>query len=208
MVELGILLTFLSPCLCLYLVLIISRFFIRLWWTPIRAQSKMRAQGIKGPSYRFIHGNTKEINLMSIEAAKQTMELSHHILPRLQPHIYSWIKLYEKIFMQWHGTRSQLVVTELELIKEVLNNKDGTYEKTHFHNFIRVLLGDGLVLSRGDKWLKMRKLANHAFHGESLKGMVPTMIASVEMRLERWKNNHGGKNKEIDAFQEFKILTS
>ncbi|CAI0462444.1 unnamed protein product [Linum tenue] len=54
----------------------------------------------------------------------------------------------------------------------------------------------------------MRKLANHAFHGESLKGMVPAMIASVEMMLERWKNNHGGNNKEIDAFQEFKILTS
>ncbi|CAL1360116.1 unnamed protein product [Linum trigynum] len=207
MVELGILLTFLS-CLCLYFLLIISRFFIRVWWTPIRVQSKMREQGIKGPSYRFIHGTTKEINLMRIEAAKQTMELSHHILPGLQPHIYAWIKLYGKIFLQWHGTRPQLVVTELELIKEVLNNKDGTYEKTPFHNFIRVLLGDGLVLSRGDKWLKMRKLANHAFHGESLKGMVPAMIASVEMMLERWKSNPGGKNKEIDAFQEFKILTS
>ncbi|CAN1794954.1 Cytochrome P450 CYP749A22 [Linum perenne] len=131
----------------------------------------MRAQGIKGPSYRFFHGNTKEIAFMRIQAAKLPMELSHHVLPRLQPHIYTWTKLYGNNFLQWYGSRAQLVVTEPELIKE------------------------------GDKWSKMRKLATHAFHGESLKVMVPAMISSVEMMLERWKT-------EIDAFEEFRILTS
>ncbi|CAN0896230.1 Cytochrome P450 CYP749A22 [Linum grandiflorum] len=169
----------------------------------------MRAQGIKGPSYRFFHGNTKEITQMRIEAAKMPMELSHHVLPRLQPHIYSWIKLYGNIFLQWYGSRAQLVVTEPELIKEVLNCKDGAFEKIGFQDSIRDLLGDGLALSRGHKWSKMRKLATHAFHGESLKGMVPAMISSVEMMLERWKkNNPTGGRKEIEVFQEFKILTS
>ncbi|CAN1304284.1 hypothetical protein LINPERPRIM_LOCUS26141 [Linum perenne] len=56
----------------------------------------MRAQGIKGPSYRFFHGNTKEVAFMRIQAAKLPMELSHHVLPRFQPHIYSWTKLYSK----------------------------------------------------------------------------------------------------------------
>ncbi|CAN1313143.1 Cytochrome P450 CYP749A22 [Linum perenne] len=161
----------------------------------------MRAQGIKGPSYRFFHGNTKEIAFMRIQAAKLPMELSHHVLPRLQPHIYTWTKLYGNNFLQWYGSRAQLVVTEPELIKEVLNCRDGAYEKIGFQDFIRDLLGDGLVLSRGDKWSKMRKLATHAFHGESLKGMVPAMISSVEMMLERWRT-------EIDAFEEFRILTS
>ncbi|CAN1794956.1 Cytochrome P450 CYP749A22 [Linum perenne] len=161
----------------------------------------MRAQGIKGPSYRFFHGNTKEIAFMRIQAAKLPMELSHHVLPRLQPHIYTWTKLYGNNFLQWYGSRAQLVVTEPELIKEVLNCRDGAFEKIGFQDFIRDLLGDGLVLSRGDKWSKMRKLATHAFHGESLKVMVPAMISSVEMMLERWKT-------EIDAFEEFRILTS
>ncbi|KAF2298916.1 hypothetical protein GH714_029091 [Hevea brasiliensis] len=51
----------------------------------------------------------------------------------------------------------------------------------------------------------MRKLANHAFHGENLKGMIPAMIDSVEAMLGRWKQN---EMKEIEAFQEFKVLTS
>ena len=35
--------------------------------------------------------------------------------------------------------------------------------------------------------------------------MVPAMISSVEMMLERWKNFEG---KEIDVFEEFRFLTS
>ncbi|CAN1794952.1 Cytochrome P450 CYP749A22 [Linum perenne] len=185
MVDLGALVIFLSSFLCLYLLLIIIRFLNKVWLTPIRVQSQMRAQGIKGPSYRFFHGNTKEIAFMRIQAAKLPMELSHHVLPRLQPHIYTWTKLYGNNFLQWYGSRAQLVVTEPELIKEVLNCRDGAFEKIGFQDFIRDLLGDGLVLSRGDKWSKMRKLATHAFHGESLKVMVPAMISSVEMMLER-----------------------
>lgn len=74
-------------------------------------------------------------------------------------------------FLLWYGTRAQLTVTEPELVKEILNSKEEAYCKKGFHEYIKKLLGDGLVLSSGKKWLKMRKLANHAFHGESLKVM-------------------------------------
>ncbi|CAN0916601.1 Cytochrome P450 CYP749A22 [Linum grandiflorum] len=206
MIQLGSLWIFLSSCLCSYLVLLITRFLNRTWWTPIRIQSRMRSQGIKGPPYRFFHGNTREIAEMRIQATKTPMvELSHNIFPRLQPHIYSWTELYGKNYLQWYGSRAQLVVTEPDLIKEVLAAKDGSYEKEAFLVIMRDLLGDGLVVSRGEKWTKMRRLANHGFHGESLKGMVPAMIASIEMMLERWERR---KSIEIDAFQEFKILTS
>ncbi|CAN0916597.1 Cytochrome P450 CYP749A22 [Linum grandiflorum] len=186
MIQLGSLWIFLSSCLCSYLVLLITRFLNRTWWTPIRIQSRMRSQGIKGPPYRFFHGNTREIAEMRIQATKTPMvELSHNIFPRLQPHIYSWTELYGKNYLQWYGSRAQLVVTEPDLIKEVLAAKDGSYEKEAFLVIMRDLLGDGLVVSRGEKWTKMRRLANHGFHGESLKGMVPAMIASIEMMLER-----------------------
>ncbi|CAN1795303.1 Cytochrome P450 CYP749A22 [Linum perenne] len=192
--QLGVtLLIFISSCLCSYLVLIIISFFNRAWWTPIRIQSRMRSQGIKGPPYRFFHGNTTEIFQMRSQSTETPMELSHHIFPRLLPHVYSWTKLYGKNYLQWYGSRAQLVVTEPELIKEDL-------------------IGDGLVVSRGEKWVKMRRLANHAFHVGFLlllQGMVPAVIASVEMMLERWKNlNPEGGRKEIEAYQEFRLLTS
>lgn len=74
-----------------------------------------------------------------------------------------------KNFLLWNGSQPELIVTEPELIKEILNNRDNTYVKEKPGGYIDNLLGDGLVFSTGEKWTKMRKLANNAFHAESLK---------------------------------------
>ncbi|KAJ6901156.1 cytochrome P450 CYP749A22-like [Populus alba x Populus x berolinensis] len=108
-------------------------------------------------------------------------------------------------FLQWYGPQPQLIITEPGLIKEILNNKDRAYPKAKAPNYVKQLLGDGLVTSEGEQWLKMRKLANHAFHGGSLKNMIPAMIASSEIMLERWRHY---ESKEMDVFREFKVLTS
>lgn len=199
------LMIFIASCLCVFLILHLIKFFNKVWWNPIRIQSAMRAQGMRGPPYRFLHGNTKEIYNMRSEIMSSPMELSHQMLARIQPHVYSWIKLYGMNFLSWYGPQAQLVITEPELIKEVLSNKDGAYPKSVIQNYAEKLLGDGLVLSQGKKWLKMRKLANHAFHAESLKGTIPAMIVSVEAMLDRWRQEGV---KEIEVFQEFKVLTS
>ncbi|KAG5521334.1 hypothetical protein RHGRI_033777 [Rhododendron griersonianum] len=141
----------------------------------------MASQGVKGPAYRFLHGNTKEIIQMREESISR------------------------KNYLIWHGPQAQLVVTELELIKEILNNKDGTYIKAKVDVFSTKLLGDGIVLSEGKRWSKLRKIANHAFYAESLKGMIPAMIASVETMLEKWRQN---EEKEIDVYKEFRLLTA
>ncbi|PON79758.1 Cytochrome P [Parasponia andersonii] len=80
----------------------------------------MPAQGIKGPSYRFIHGSTEEITTLKREAMRRPMGLSHAIFPRVQPHIHSWVNAYGKNYLQWHGLEVEFVITEPELIKEVL----------------------------------------------------------------------------------------
>ncbi|KAH7834713.1 hypothetical protein Vadar_018878 [Vaccinium darrowii] len=67
------------------------------------------------------------------------------------------------------------------------------------------LLGDGIVVTEGEKWMKLRKIANHAFYAENLKGMVPAMIESVETMLERWRQH---EETEIDIYKESKLLTA
>ncbi|KAA8532861.1 hypothetical protein F0562_033022 [Nyssa sinensis] len=195
----------LSSSLCLSLLFFVIKFLHKVWWTPIRIQSAMKSQGIKGPSYRFIYGNAKEIMNMKKESMSRPVGLSHHIFPRLQPHIYSWINIYGMNYLSWNGSKAELVITESELVKEVLNNRDKAYPKMDLNGYIKKLLGDGLVTTEGDKWAKLRKLANHAFRAESLKNMIPVMVASVEMMLESWKQHEG---KEIEVFQEFRVLTS
>ena len=75
-----------------------------------------------------------------------------------------------KNYLQWHGSQAQLVIQEPELCKEILNNKDEAYPKKQYQDFVNKLLGDGLVtVEEPEKWAKLRKIATHAFHGESLK---------------------------------------
>ncbi|KAI5352935.1 hypothetical protein L3X38_005827 [Prunus dulcis] len=206
MTTLGALIIFLSSFLCLLLVLAFIKILHKLWWTPIRMQKLMALQGIKGPSYRFIHGNTKEISNMKKEVMGRPRILSHDIFSVVQPHIHSWTKIYGKNFLQWHGSRAQLVITEPELCKEILNNKGRAYPKREPTNISKTLLGDGLVATtKAEKWAKLRRLATHAFHGESLKSMIPEMVASAENMLERWKVYEG---KEIEVYEEFRLFTS
>ncbi|XP_065622463.1 cytochrome P450 CYP749A22 [Quercus suber] len=195
----------LTSSLCLYFLLTLIRGLHKLWWTPIHMKNQLSSQGIKGPSYRFFHGSTKEIFNMKKEAMSRPMNLSHDIFSTILPHVHSWVDKYGNNYLQWFGPKAQLVVTEPELIKEILNNRDNAYSKPEIGNYAKKLLGDGLVTSEGVKWAKMRKLANYAFHAESLKNMIPSMISSIEVMLERWKHHEG---KEIEVCEEFRLLTS
>ncbi|KAK9921910.1 hypothetical protein M0R45_030403 [Rubus argutus] len=192
--------------LCLFLLLLaLINIFLTQWWTPTRLQKLMCRQGIKGPCYRLFHGNNKQISDMKNEAISRPKSLSHDLFPLVQPQYDLWVKRYGKIFLQWYGTEPQLVILEPELCKEILNNKDGVYMQVQYKGFTRQILGNGLVTAEGEHWAKLRKVANHAFHGESLKNMILDMIASAETMLKRWKNHEG---KEIEVYEEFRLLTS
>ncbi|XP_050238093.1 cytochrome P450 CYP749A22-like [Mercurialis annua] len=183
------------------------KFLYDVWLNPIRIQSALRSQGIRGPSYRFIYGNSRDLVKLRDEALRSSTELSsHQILRRVQPDIYLWTKLHGKNYVSWIGTRPQLFVTEPNLIKEALCNKDEAYQKPEFESYVKHMFGDGLGTTQGEKWHRQRKLANHAFHGDSLKGMIPAMILNVEIMLKRWRQNEA--DKEIEVYQEFKLLTS
>ncbi|XP_061993264.1 cytochrome P450 CYP749A22-like [Rosa rugosa] len=204
----GGLVIMLSSFLCLFLILIaliLIKIFLTQWWTPTRLQKLMAWQGIKGPCYRLVHGNTKEILNMKNEAISRPKSLTHDLFPLVQPHYQSWVKKYGKVFLQWYGTEPQLVIFEPELCKEILNNKDRVYMQKDPQGFVKKLLRNGLGTAEGEHWSKLRKIANHAFHGESLKLSCYNMIASAEKMLQRWKNHEG---KEIEVYQEFRLLTS
>ncbi|XVF65177.1 hypothetical protein PTKIN_Ptkin09bG0225900 [Pterospermum kingtungense] len=199
------LLILLTGCFCLYLLIAVFKVLYKYWWMPLHVQHILRSQGIKGPSYKFIHGSNKEATKLRNEELSKPMALTHDIFPRAMPHVSSWINRYGKNYLSWDGIRAQPVITEPELVKEVLKNSEKAFPKRNPPIHTRRLLGDGLVTTEGEKWVKHRKLANYAFHGESLKKMIPTIIASVEMMLDKWNGQEG---KEIDVFQEFRLLTS
>ncbi|KAK8572225.1 hypothetical protein V6N12_028283 [Hibiscus sabdariffa] len=190
------------PC-CFFLIAVI-KFLYDFLWMPLRIQHMMNSQGIKGPPYRFFHGNNKQVAQLKMEASAKPMALTHDIFPTVQPHIYSWINTYGKNYLFWNGAQAELVITEPELAKEILKNSEKAFPKRRLTPYSKIL-GKGLSSAEGEKWVKLRKLANRAFHGESLKNMFPAVISSVETMLERWK---GQESKEMDVHHEFRLLAS
>ncbi|XP_022878346.1 cytochrome P450 CYP749A22-like isoform X1 [Olea europaea var. sylvestris] len=192
-----------SP-LVIYFLLVFIKFIHRVWWIPMQIRRAMVHQGISGPAYKFIFGNTEEISKKKENSSRCAMDLSHNLLPRIMPHIYSWINIYGKIFLFWNGCRAELVVTELKLVKEFLSSSQ-SYTRTDADKYMKKIIGDGIAACEGEKWVKLRKVANQSFHAENLKNMTPAMVESVKMMLERWRSY---EEREIDVCEDFRLLTA
>ncbi|KAL4303130.1 hypothetical protein GQ457_10G028470 [Hibiscus cannabinus] len=87
----------------------------------------------------------------------------------------------------------------------MLRNSEKAFPKMKPTYFFDKILGNGLAATESETWTRHRKLANHAFNGETLKNMTPAVVASVETMLQKWKSEG---EKEIEVFKEFKLLAS
>ncbi|XP_060211147.1 cytochrome P450 CYP749A22-like [Lycium barbarum] len=185
--------------------LVLARFLYKSWLYPISLQYFMNSQGIKGPRYEFRNGNCRATLEMQLKCNNAPMDISHDIFPRLQPHFHSWIKLYGSTFLYWvNSSQPQLIVSDVELIKDIFTNKQGTFGKAKFDGILKKFVGDGSVFQEGHKWLKLRKVADNVFHAQSLKDMLPAMVGRVEAMLKTWKSYEG---KELEVFEEFRLLS-
>lgn len=70
--------------------------------------------------------------------------------------------------MCWIGKSPRLVIKDPELMKEVLSNKLGNFQKPPLNPLI-LILSRGLASLEGEKWANRRRMINPAFHLEKLK---------------------------------------
>ena len=83
--------------------------------------------------------------------------------------------------------RQGLLVNHPEGVRHVLQEHHRNYDKaTPGFEEIRKLLGNGLLTSEGDFWLRQRRIAQPAFTRQRLAGFAPTMVRASEDLRERW----------------------
>lgn len=70
--------------------------------------------------------------------------------------------------MFWNGKTPRLIISNPELMKEILLNKLGHIQKPPINPLI-LILARGLTVLEGEKWALHRRLINPAFHLEKLK---------------------------------------
>ncbi|XP_016651733.1 PREDICTED: cytochrome P450 72A15-like [Prunus mume] len=163
-----------------------ARVSYSIWWKPKWLERQLKRQGIRGTPYRPLIGDMKEFVKLIKEAWSKPMSLTHQIAPRVDPFTLTNMQKYGKISMYWVGTTPRLIVMDTEMMKEILSNRQGHFNKPPLNPLI-LILTKGLASLEGEKWAKHRRIINPAFHLERLKEMVPVFAVGCGEMIEQWK---------------------
>ncbi|KAL0443655.1 UNVERIFIED_CONTAM: cytochrome [Sesamum latifolium] len=180
-----------------------------LWVRPRRVEKWLRAQGWTGNAYRLWYGDMKDVGRMTVAAQSHPISLHHDdILPYVLPFHHHIISKYGKRSLIWHGPNPRIIVTEPELIKEVLNKYE-VFVKVYGHPLNKLLI-TGLTFHEGEKWAKHRRILNPAFTITKLKDMIPMMHVSCNELVKKWQSLFADKglSHEIDVWPSFENLTA
>jgi cytochrome P450 len=100
------------------------------------------------------------------------------------------------------GRMRVYLVNEPDYIKKVLVDNHRNFIKAKPLRAHRRILGDGLLTSDGDSWVRQRRFAQPAFHRKKIADYGETMVSYTEQMLSRWKEGN-----VFDIHEEVKSLT-
>nr|AYM55642.1 cytochrome p450 [Croton stellatopilosus] len=185
-----------------------------LLWVPLKIQALFKKQGISGPKYRPIVGNSADIRRMYAEAQSQSKStsssISHDVVHRVIPYLYYWSRMYGKTFLFWFGSKPRLVISNPDVIKEVLmKTGNGVFERIPHNPQAKLLFGEGLLELDGEKWALHRRIANQAFIMERVKGWVPEILESTMKMVRKWEEIRGERDEfEVEVNKQLHELSA
>ncbi|KAF2324530.1 hypothetical protein GH714_015061 [Hevea brasiliensis] len=101
--------------------------------------------------------------------AKSKISHDHNILHQVVPAYSAWSSMHGKNYLYWFGRKPRLAIADPGMIKEVLMNTGGPYERLLNDPLSKQLLGEGLAELRGEKWAVHRRISNLALNMEQVK---------------------------------------
>jgi cytochrome P450 len=90
--------------------------------------------------------------------------------------------------------------------QHVLQTQASNYRKGFFARSFRPVVGDSLLLSEGDTWLRHRRIAQRAFHRQRLAPLLDVIAEATAAMLGRWERVAEAE-EPLDVAREMTTLT-
>ncbi|MFN6450855.1 MAG: cytochrome P450 [Nostoc sp. EfeVER01] len=103
------------------------------------------------------------------------------------------------------GPQQLYLIADPDCIKYVLQENPQNYTKGENFKDIKLVIGEGLVISEGDSWRSQRRLMQPSFHRQQIAAMVDDMTQLTDQMLERWQKK--AADTTLDVSNEMLVLT-
>ena len=92
------------------------------------------------------------------------------------------------------GNRRSMLLSHPDDIERVLVTENKRFIKNYALQFLKPLLGNGLLINEGDSWLRQRRLIQPAFARPRVESYAGAMVESTQRMLDQWR---AGETRDI-----------
>ncbi len=107
---------------------------------------------------------------------------------------------YPYINRSWMGNYADVIIRKAEYVEKVIGSSKNM-EKSRIYDFVKIWLGDGLLISNAEKWFKHRKIITPTFHFSILESFCEIFNEKSAVLVE--KLNEKAKTGEIFNIQTY-----
>ena len=104
------------------------------------------------------------------------------------------------------GPRRGFLITNPDDVRHVLQDNARNYHKSPLYEKLRMFLGNGLLTSEDDFWLRQRRIAQPAFHRQRMAAIAGVMAELARDAAARWQPL-ASTGRPVDVDEEMMRLT-
>nr|XP_020725893.1 phylloquinone omega-hydroxylase CYP4F2-like isoform X2 [Odocoileus virginianus texanus] len=116
---------------------------------------------------------------------------------------------YPRGYKIWFGPITPMIVfCHPDMLQSITNASAAIASKDmEFYNLLKPWLGDGLLLSAGDKWSRHRRMLTPAFHFNILKPYMKIFTKSTDIMHTKWECLVTEGHTHLDIFEHISLMT-
>jgi cytochrome P450 len=104
------------------------------------------------------------------------------------------------------GPRRGYLITNPADVRHVLQDNARNYHKSPLYDKLRLSLGNGLLTSEDEFWLRQRRIAQPAFHRQRIAALASVMAESARDAAAQWETI-ASSGRPVDIAEEMMRLT-